>query len=101
MLAGSIGGAFDLGDDRRVVTDLGARLDHAGVEDGIDDRSMAERLADADLAAVVEDRQPGRRAGAARRAVDLAVGEDRDVALGQRLLAVGSDPPLGSQKITP
>ena len=58
----------------------------AAVEDGIDDRSMAERLADADLAAVVEDRQPGRRARAARRAIDLAVGEDRDVALGQRLV---------------
>ena len=89
VLAGLEGRAFDLGDDRRASADRRTCLDHAGVEDRIDDRSMAERFADADLAAVVEDRQPGRRSGAARRAIDLAVGEDRDVALGQRLVADG------------
>ncbi len=44
---------------------------------------------DADLAAVVQDRQPGRRAGAARRPIDFAVGEDRDVALGTALALDG------------
>ena len=95
VLAGLEGRAFDLGDDRWASVDRRTCLDHAAVEDRIDDRSMAERLADADLAAVVEDRQPGRRSGAARRSIDLAVGEDRDVALGQRLVADGS------QKMTP
>ena len=44
---------------------------------------------DADLAAVVQDRQPGRRARAARRPIDFAVGEDRDVALGPALALDG------------
>ena len=35
-----------------------------------------------ELATGVQDRQPGARPGAARRAIDFAVGEDRDVALG-------------------
>src|SRR5688572_21095466 len=83
MFAGPVGRAFDLGDDRWAARDVGSRLEHAGVEDGIDDRSMLERLADADLVAVEEDRQAGRRSRAARGAIDFAVGEDRDVALGK------------------
>ena len=89
MLAGSEGRSFDLGDDRRVAADQRTHLDHPRIEDRIDDRAMPQRLADADLAAVVQDRQPGRRAGAARRSIDFAVGEDRDVALGPPLVLDG------------
>ena len=66
MLPGPERGALDLRDHGRMAPDDRAGLDHAGIEDGVDDRSMAERLADVDLATIVEDRQPSRRAGAAR-----------------------------------
>ena len=79
VAAGQVGAALDLGDDAG-----GDLLDHAAGELAADDAQVAERLADREPALVVEQRQPRRRAAAARRAVDLAVGEDGDVALRER-----------------
>ena len=82
-----------------VITDGGRRsavpssTTHASKR-GIDDRSMAEGLPHGELSACVQDGQARRRARAARRPVDLAVGEDRHVALLGRSRA-------RSQKMTP
>ena len=84
--------ALDLGDDGRPAADL--RLaDDAAAELAADDAQVAKLLAAREPAAV-EEREPRRRAAAARRAVDLAVGEDGDIAL--RVAA-----PSSCQKMTP
>ena len=49
---------------------------------------VPELLAARQTAGAVEQREPRGRAAAARRAIDLAVREDGDVALGQRVLAL-------------
>src|SRR5438876_11087873 len=66
------GRALDLRDDGAVDA-----VDDSPAELGADDRAVAELLPDRE----VEQREPRRRARAARRAIDLAVGEHRDVAL--------------------
>src|SRR5205823_9467165 len=53
-----------------------------------DDAAMEERVAHGEPTFVVEQREPRRGAAAARRAVDLAVGEHRHVALGERRFAL-------------
>ena len=57
---------------------------------------MAELVASRERSRGVEERQPGRRARAAGRAVDLSVGEDGHVSLGQRLalLLLPEDDPV-------
>src|SRR5581483_2705129 len=73
----------DLGDDavRRLLDDPAGEL-------AADDAQVAERLAGAEPPLVVEQGEPRRGAAAARRAIDLAVGEDGDVPLGERLVAL-------------
>ena len=57
---------------------------HPAGEAAADDALVDVRLPDRQRPLRMQPGQPGRRAGPARRAVDLAIGEDRDVA------AVGS-----------
>ena len=87
VLAGAIGASLDLGDDRRDARDLGV-ADDAAAELGVDDAAVAKLVAARKPTRAVEEREPRRRSAAARRAVDLAVREHRDVALGQRALAL-------------
>ena len=54
----------------------------------VDDAAMTKLLAAGQATRTVEQREPSRRSAAARRAVDLAVREHRDVALSQRALTL-------------
>src|SRR5262249_46360643 len=73
------GRSFDLRNEtlRRVA-------DRTGVEGRIDDRVVSPHLALGDDAVGLEECRARRRRRSGGRAVDLAVGEDRDVALVQR-----------------
>ena len=82
--------AADLGDHSRAARHVHL-LDHPARELGADDAAVTEDLAGRQLAARVQDRQPCRRPAPARGAVDLAVGEHRDVALGEALWSVEED----------
>ena len=85
MLARAVRASLDLGDDGRKPRDL--RLaDDATAELGVDDAQVPKLLAAWEPSRAIEDREARRRAAAARRAVDLAVREDRDVALRQRVV---------------
>src|SRR5437773_7153764 len=76
------GAALDLGDHTAVDA-----LDDAAPELGADDREVAQLLARREF----EQCEARARARAARRAVDLTVGEHRHVALGQRALVLPED----------
>ena len=65
-------------------------LDHPGSERGADDRVVPQDLTGLE----VERREPRRGAGSARRAVYLAVGEDR-------ARCAGAASPIGSHRIVP
>ena len=67
--------------------DLGVP-DDAAAELRADDAQVPQLLATRKPSRAVEEREPRRGAAAARRAVDLAVGEHGDVALRERLLAL-------------
>ena len=57
------------------------RSHHAAIEHGAHDRFVAQRLTGRQRSLLCQQRKAGRGARAAGRAVDLAVGEHRDVAL--------------------
>ena len=86
VLAGPVGRALDLGDRptacRRPAGPSSIDPARRTRESTIDRWRNGSPIAE--LAAGVQDRQPRRRSRAARRAVDLAVGEDRHVALRRR-----------------
>ena len=73
---------LDLREHGRAAGDLGIP-DDAGAELGARDALVDELLAARKLAGALEEREPGGGTASARRAVDLAVGEDGDVPLPQ------------------
>src|SRR5436190_7554351 len=81
--AGQVGTALDLGDDA-----LGGFLDHPAGELAADDAAVEERLVRRDAPFAVQQREPRGSAAPARGAVDLPVGENGDVPLGERILAL-------------
>src|SRR5690242_10530909 len=72
------GAAADLGNEGDDPADA-ASVDDPGFEHRIEDREVAKPLAGRELAAGVQQRQSGRRAGAAGRAVQPAGRNDDDV----------------------
>src|SRR5215471_4325874 len=76
VTSGQMRASLDLGDQSVLVL-----VDHPAAELAADDADVSELLAARKLAACVEERETRRRAAPAGRAVDLAVGEDGDVAL--------------------
>ncbi len=81
MAAGDVALPADLGDHRSVWPDLCQRGDSPGegaaaAQNALDD----DRLPLLELAFGMVQRQPRRDARASRRAVDLGVGEDADIA---------------------
>src|SRR5262245_25210737 len=85
--ARAVGAALHLGHDRRAAGHLGV-ADDTREELRVDDREMAKRLAAWQATRRLEEREAGRRAAPAGRTVDLAVGEDRDVPLRERLVVL-------------
>src|SRR5918996_2950758 len=77
------GAALDLGDDRGAAGDLGVP-DDPGAELRPDHALVDELLAAREFAGALEKREARGGAAPARRAVDLAVGEDGDVPLPHR-----------------
>src|SRR5215208_1449760 len=90
VLARAMCGTLDLGDHGRHAGDLGV-ADDATTELAADAAEVSQLVAARQLSGGVEQRQPCRRAAAARRAVDLPVREDRDVALNIVALALPED----------
>src|SRR5215813_5974866 len=77
MPSGDAGCSFDFWNDGVVRAESG-RLRYSSGESGTDDAFNHDRFAGADLAARVMDGQPPADAGARRRAINLAFGEDTD-----------------------
>ena len=103
MVAREVRRSADLRYDGRTARDLGVG-DHATLELASDDAYVGKRLAPREVAARLEERETGGRPAPAGRAVDLAVGGDRDVPLAEaaarrRGVNEGGVPP--SQKTTP
>ena len=87
MLAGAERAPLDLRDDGRRSGDVGV-ADHPRAELRPDDAAVAELGSAGKAAGAVEEREPRRGSAAARRAVDLAVGEHGDVALREGILSL-------------
>src|SRR5581483_12017190 len=83
VVAREVRRTLDLGDDGGNAGDLGL-ADDACPELAADDAAMDELVAGPEPSLGREQREPCRGAAAARRAVDLAVGEDGHVALHER-----------------
>ena len=81
VLASTVCRARHLGDHGRGAVFARSAGQPAGLEHGVDDRAVLERLVGAERAIVGEQCDASAGARAARAAVDLAVGEDGDVAL--------------------
>src|SRR3954454_12650242 len=90
MLAGAVRRALDLGDHGGHARDI-RRADDARAELCADDAEVSQLRAAWQVTRRVEQREARRRGAAAGRAVDLAVGEDRDVALHVLALALPED----------
>jgi hypothetical protein len=80
VLAGAVRHAGDLGNDGGMSVDVDG-VEHGPGERAADDGVVQQRGAGGQPAIGGEDREPGAGARAARRPVDLAVGEDGHVAL--------------------
>src|SRR6185437_9359265 len=80
VLAGAVGRAGDLGDDGGTSAGVDG-VEHGRGEGGADDGVVPQHGAGGQAAVGGQDREPGAGARAARGPVDLAVGEDRHVAL--------------------
>src|SRR5215210_3546432 len=90
VIAAAVRRALHLRDDPRSAADIDVAEDAASKLIA-DDAEVPQRVAARQLARGVAKREPRRRSTPARRAVDLAVGEDGHVALHVRLLALEED----------
>ena len=87
VLARPVSAALDLCHDRGDARDLSVP-DDTSVKDRVDNAQVAQLAPSRQTTGAVEERKPRRRPAATGRAVDLAVREDRDVALSQRILTL-------------